>query len=148
MKGHHLSARRDDGQALVEFALVLPLLLIVMFGCLEFGRLLNYWLNQNRLANELARSASVDRYPSVNDAYLTARGTPSELVNGSSSVDKVKVKVCYPDGTSNVGDRVRVRVDSTFHLLPILGVLNPNVPIAGQADMRVEVKPSSGATTC
>lgn len=140
--------RRDDGQALVEFAMVLPLLLVVLFGCLEFGRLMNYWLNENRLANELARAASVDRYPAVNDAYLTGRGTPKELVSGSSSVSKVTVTRCSPDGTANVGDRVRVKVTSTYSVLPILGLAKASIPITGQADMRVEVKPTTAPSAC
>ena len=35
---------RKKGQALVEFALALPVLLLILFGIIEFGRLLQAWL--------------------------------------------------------------------------------------------------------
>ena len=41
MNGYRRRSKPDEnGQGMVEFALVLPLLLLVMFGIIEFGRLL------------------------------------------------------------------------------------------------------------
>ena len=57
------SWRRQEGAALVEFALVLPLLLLLLLGMLEFGRVFNYWIDETHLANAAARWAAVDRTP-------------------------------------------------------------------------------------
>ena len=56
-----LDLRRDDGVAMTEFALVVPVLLLLVAGMLGFGRALFYWIEANHLANETARWAVVDR---------------------------------------------------------------------------------------
>ena len=52
---------REAGVALVEFALVLPLLLVILFGMLDFGKAFNYWIDTTHLANsgEPATEAAV-----------------------------------------------------------------------------------------
>lgn len=47
------------GQALVEMALVLPILLMLMFGIIEFGRVYASYLMVNHASREGARAASV-----------------------------------------------------------------------------------------
>ena len=54
---------RSDGQALVEFALVLPIFLFVVIGIFEFGRAITYWHDLNNTAQVAARYAVVNRYP-------------------------------------------------------------------------------------
>ena len=51
---------RERGQALVEFALIAPLFLLIVVGIIQFGIGLNYWLDLNRLANQGARWAVVN----------------------------------------------------------------------------------------
>lgn len=57
----HLSRWRhtDAGQTLVEFALVLPLMLILMFGIVDFGRAFYTWLTITNAAREGARVGAV-----------------------------------------------------------------------------------------
>lgn len=53
-------ARRDErGQAAVEFAIVLPLLLLFLIGVFEFGRAWNVYHAENDAARLGARSAAV-----------------------------------------------------------------------------------------
>ena len=53
--------RRDDsGQALVEFALVLPIFLLILFGIVEFARAWNIYEVLTDAAREGARNAVVD----------------------------------------------------------------------------------------
>lgn len=51
----------ESGQSLVEFALVLPVVLLLIFGLLEFGRVLNGVVSAYHCANSLARVALVGK---------------------------------------------------------------------------------------
>ena len=95
------SGTSERGQALVEFALVLPLLLLVVIGMLEFGKAINYWIDQNQLASEGARWVVVNRVPSgsslntnpsVTDykTYIQAQAETQELRN------LAVIKICAP----------------------------------------------------
>ena len=48
---------------MAEFALVVPVFLLLVVGLLVFGRLFFYWIETNHLANETARWAVVDNNP-------------------------------------------------------------------------------------
>lgn len=54
-----MKRNRDRGAAAVEFALVVPVLLFVVFGIIDFGRMLNAQLQVSEAAREGARAASV-----------------------------------------------------------------------------------------
>ncbi len=51
--------RRDDGQALVEFALITPFLLVFLVGIIEFGRAWNAHQVVTDAAREGARKAAI-----------------------------------------------------------------------------------------
>ena len=65
------SAADERGVALVEFALVLPLILLLLFGMIDFGKAFNYWNDETHLANEAARYAVVNRNPLPQPAGFT-----------------------------------------------------------------------------
>jgi hypothetical protein len=66
--------REERGTALVELALVLPLLLIVLLGMLDFGKAFNEWISQTHLASEGARLAAVNYCPSPSSDGLDVTG--------------------------------------------------------------------------
>ena len=128
-----LNFRRDDGVAMTEFALILPIFMLVVAGVLAFGRAFFYWIDANHLANETARWAVVDRNP-------YAPTTLQAHIRASSSVEfsgDVKVCIDFPDGsTPAVGDRVRVRVQKPFYFVPLLDIAP--ITIRGTSTMRIE----------
>lgn len=63
--------RRQKGQAVVEFALVLPFFLMLCFGIIFAGLLYSDYLTLSNLARESARAASIEG-PS---SYLTIKET-------------------------------------------------------------------------
>lgn len=61
MRNHDTKASRK-GQTLVEFAITLPVLLVLMFGIVEFGRIFQAWVSIQNAAREAARYASTNQF--------------------------------------------------------------------------------------
>jgi Flp pilus assembly protein TadG len=162
----------EEGTALVELALVLPLLLVLMLGMLDFGKAFNSWIDETHLANQGARLAAVG-YPAVVGAcdgstapnpnvcltqYVQQSADLAELKSGrtgdSYSASQAPAQVCisYPTNPSSntfgqVGDPVQVTVQTTYHWLNYLikQVSLGATPILGKATMRLERNAAPGA---
>lgn len=148
---HRCPHDREAGVALVEFALVLPVLLAVLLGMLDFGRALNYWIDETHLANEGARWAVVNRNPGSTtlQQYIQEQADTAELRNGSSSVTRAaQVCIGFPNGTQTVGDPVRVIVSAAYSWLPFLRIGVATTTITGSATMRLEANPTNYGVGC
>lgn len=77
--------KNQRGQALVEMALVLPILLLIVFGIVEFGRIYTYQLQINSIAREGARIAAVSG--KTDDSTIVA--SMYSKIGGSGSIDGV-----------------------------------------------------------
>ena len=143
------SPANQDGQALVEFALVVPLFVLLVAGIIQFGVALNYWHDLQRIANQGARWAGVNAYPGCPQAGPDAPCEPSlqsyletEPVSGGLRPD---VEICFEamsGGASGaaIGDAVTVRLRSEFEVVPIVGL--GHVDLRAVATMRVEEPPT------
>ncbi len=60
MFGFRARRRRDDGAAAVEFALVVPLLVLLLFGIISYGVMLSLRQTISQAAAEGARAAAVE----------------------------------------------------------------------------------------
>jgi Flp pilus assembly pilin Flp len=142
--------RHESGQAVVEFAIVVPLIAAVVLILVDFGKAMSYWLDLTSVANEGARLAAVDRLGSAGD--LTPRLKSSELRSGGtrSMPAAATPQVCVV-GTGRVGDAVRVEITSGYHWVsfpdwvPIVGGGIWN--IKGSATMRLE-QPTTKWSAC
>ena len=148
----------ESGQALPEFALVLPLLLVLLLGMVDFGKAINYWIDTTQITSEGARFAAVNRKPDPASGQslqqqLQDQGTTLELRDGSSDSLPTPAEVCvdFPLGTSNPGDPVRVTMRFTYHWLPFiserLGDLASST-VESSAIMRLEATPTNFAAGC
>ena len=148
------SLRGEEGAALVEFALILPILALLLFAMVDFGKAFNYWIDETHLANEGARWAVVNRNPGGGSLqqYIRQQATTAELRNGGTASIPNPAQVCisFPNGTSNVGDPVEVTVSATYHWLPILGsrIGIAQTTIAGISRMRLEALPTNYSAGC
>ena len=119
--------RTQRGQALIEFALSAPLLLLMLLGLVEFGHGLNSYLTVVASARDAARLGAQEGYTSLNvtamenvvakqterledadtvtvdiDSCVTLAGDASSCsaLTGSSRKDKeLSVEVCYDHPT-------------------------------------------------
>lgn len=170
------SCRDERGTSLTEFALVLPLLLVLLLGMIDFGKAFTEWIDGTHLANEGARLAAVNYCPDKTqaDCGWSALGCPTSgaacwawYVHQQSDVEELKsgragdvyagqqnasqVCISYPNGaTTAVGDPVQVTVQVYYHWLNYLTdkVSLGTTPILGKATMRLESRPSSTSTAC
>jgi Flp pilus assembly protein TadG len=126
--------RRDDGVAMTEFALILPIFMVIVAGMLGFGRVFFYWIEANHVANETARWAAVDRNPYGPSQTLqqhAADSATTEFAQGPGLAT-----VCIDMLGTELGDPVEVTVAKPFKFVPILGI--GNITIKGSSTMRIE----------
>jgi len=86
-------APRDRGAAAVEFALLLPMLLLLVFGIIDFGRALNAQITLTQAAREGARLDALGR-------SNVAAGTQA-AATGLSPVSVTVVTSCLPNATGD-----------------------------------------------
>lgn len=133
-----IDVKQADGQAMTEFALILPVFMLLVVGLLAFGRVFFYWIEANHLANETARWAIVDRNPFSPKtlqqyAATSAGGVTQEFANN------VKVCIDFQGKTRtslDLGDPIRVRVQKPFSPVPFLRLAT--ITVKGSSTMRTE----------
>jgi Flp pilus assembly protein TadG len=148
--------RDETGAALAEFALVLPLVLAIFLGMLDFGRAINYWIDGTHIANVTARYAAVNKNPGAAagktlQQFMAEQGTTKELREGSSQVtEELKVCVTYPEGAA-VGNPVEVVVTARYQWLGFItdyAELAPSTVLRGKALMRLEARQTNVTAGC
>lgn len=125
--------KQEKAQAMVEFALVLPLLLLLLMGIVEFGRIINSHMIIANLAREGARFGAVG----YTDTQISTM-----LIADRASLDASKIQININPGFSSrvKGEPLTVSVSYSVDLItPILSSILPNpVPINSQCTMRLE----------
>jgi Flp pilus assembly protein TadG len=127
--------RRDDGQAVYEFAVIALVLLVIVFGGIEFGRA---WNNKNdvvHLANAAARMAVVG---TVNCSALSTEATADGLpaVGGGSG----KTNIVWTGADPTVDPNAHVDVTATAPFTAVVPKVIPGLPstLIGKATMHAE----------
>ena len=137
---------RSDGSGavLIEFALTLPLLLLVVVGIFDFGFLFQQYQVVTNAAREGARMAVLPGYTESDvknrvDAYLNAGG-----VKSPHTTTAVPTLIAPGGGAAPIGAmKVTVTVDYTFKYLgsiaQLFGGSYGKVPLVAVSEMRTEV---------
>jgi Flp pilus assembly protein TadG len=111
--------RRQDGQALVEFAVVANLLVVLLLAIAQFGIVWMNYIAVTDAAREGARRAAVNRSSGqatmVSAATSAARGAAPSLQQSN-----LNITVSSQSGTWNQGDPIQVTVKYPYSLT-ILG---------------------------
>ncbi len=115
----------DRGASTVEFALIVPVLIMLIFAIFQFGMAFGDHLVITHAAREGARLAAVGKF---NEQEVRERAYP---------VDVTSIVVDYPSSETH-GEPVEVRVEYNYQLsIPFFGTRL--IPLASKAQMRMEV---------
>lgn len=124
--------KSTDGQSLVEFALVLPILILLILGMIEFGWILNGKITLTSAVREGARAAIVCESQTK---ALTAAQTAVNNSAASSSLTNITTTVNTFDLTTR-----KAVVTVTATIKPIIGlyVSRDGINLSANAVMRIE----------
>lgn len=128
----------ENGQTLVEFALILPILLLLVMGIIQFGIIFSAQIGITNAAREGARAAAVGY--SVSEVQNTVSNTVGSHI--SFNLDLESTDVDYP---TSIGEDVTVTVVGEVELIvPIPDVFVPggSIGLTAVSTMRVENLPS------
>jgi hypothetical protein len=115
---------RERGQATVEFAFVLPLLVLAALAIVQVALVVRDQLGVVHAAREAARAASVEPDPgeAVRAAHRTLPGATVDVGNRPKVGGEISVTVHYTSITD----------------LPLVGLLFPDPDLHATSVMRVE----------
>jgi Flp pilus assembly protein TadG len=104
-----LRRHRQRADAILEFAVLIPTLVIILFGIMELGRVVDVWLVVHNAAREGARAGAA-AYSGQNPATVAQTAATSYLTSAiGARTDIVATSVPTPDTT---GGNVSVSVEA------------------------------------
>lgn len=120
----------SPGQATVEMAMVLPLLIWLLVGLVDVARMANAYLIIQHASREAVRLGITG----ASDSSVAQRALAA-----STTLDTTRLTVTIsPSGTRNTGSDVTVRINYSYQVLALMGIIGTEVPLTAQLTARVE----------
>jgi Flp pilus assembly protein TadG len=134
----------EAGQSLVEFTMILPIFLVLMFGLVDFGRAFYTWLLVTNAAREGARVAAVQADSSAIDARIYDSFCSSYPSNCSLEPGKLTITKTNVQGARGSAVSIDLAYDFEF-VTPLGGILQflggsdlASPTISAHSSMRLE----------
>ncbi|MEI7761385.1 MAG: TadE/TadG family type IV pilus assembly protein [Thermoleophilia bacterium] len=144
--------RDESGQGVVEFALILPILLLLLVGILEFGSIYSKVISMRQGVREAGRLGSVGNFGGSSTSCPTL-GSPNTAVQNTAQL------VCFVKAQAGVGNSVSAYVTfspsyasgnglilcAVYPIKSITGLLTPFLSgrsTTTKAQFRIETLPS------
>ncbi len=126
-------SKEEQGQALLEMAVILPIFLLLLLGVIEIARVGYAYVTVNNAARAGARLASVGG----NDVEIT-----NAIYNAAPSLDKTSlaIRISPEDYLRKSGQSIIVEVKYPVQLvMPVIEAVMPNpVNVGSTLSMRLE----------
>lgn len=125
--------KNEKGQSMVEFALILPVLLLIVIGIIEFGFMFSDYLSLTNASRETVR-------------FVSLGGSNTQAIERAKEVavnlDPLKMNISF-DPVSEArerGDTVKVKITYEYEFItPFIGtILGDSITLEADAVMRVE----------
>ena len=146
------SKRSSAGQALVETALLLPILLILLLGAVDFGRLFFGWTNLHQAVRIGANFAATHADMTADERLRYEELINSDLADLNCALDTPIPNPTYttsdgaPVADPNLGDFASVTLDCDFSPVTPLGDIFFGDPIAMSATSTFPIR--EGCVNC
>jgi len=116
----------ERGAAAVEFALILPVLLLLVMGLIEFSRVFNIQISLSNAAREGARTMAIHDDPAL---ARTAASAAAPSINPAITAGQITVNpgACAPDAT--------VEVTINYDVALMTGFFGATIPLTGTGVM-------------
>ena len=124
--------RSEKGQSLVEFALVAPLLIVIVFAVVQFGVLYNNYVTLTDAARTGARKAAVSRL-----AVSPAAVAEASVRSSASGLDQAKLLVDVSTPAWEHGNDVTVEARYPYKV-NLLGLVVASGYLKSKTTERVE----------
>lgn len=124
-------ARREEGQSLVEFALILPLLLLLLVGIFDFGRIFYTHLHLELITQESVRMGGLGQ----NDETIRSH-IHEQFTMGDSG--QLKIKISPSEGSRKSGEYMTVEITYPDKFFNVLGGAAISYDIKTKSTIRVE----------
>ncbi|MGD2162761.1 MAG: pilus assembly protein, partial [Anaerolineales bacterium] len=150
-EGLRTTNRKERGQGLVEFALVLPIFLMLIMGIVEFGRLMFIYNSVATASREAARyGASVGINTAGVEHFRDCSGIrdTAQRLAGFAPIEHTNINIEYdnpatgfhetscPPSQFELGDRIIVSVSITFEpIVPLMDI--PPLPVTSETKRTV-----------
>jgi Flp pilus assembly protein TadG len=143
-----LKRSRQQGQSLLEFAMVLPILLLIVGGVIEFGRAYYQYNTLSKAVREGARYMSSSDYDPIEMAqcrnlcvYGNSTGAGSPILPGLTTSDiaiTARAPVAPATGPWTLANPPKwITVSANYTFTPLIGsLINLNVTFTPQVEMR------------
>jgi PKD repeat protein len=169
---HRLASRlrthlkdRSRGQSLVEFALVLPIILLLTLAALDFGRIYLGYINIQNMAriaanyaadnpdawDALAQTTDAEKLVSYQNQILgdaSATNCDLPVVSGKKTAPAPTFSDANADGTYEIGDTAHVSLTCTFHVITpvIANIVGGSIQVSASSVFPIKTAmTSSGA---
>lgn len=144
--------RGQRGQALVETALAVPLLLLLVLGMVDFGKAVNYKNDLTHLANEAVRYATVNYcVPGSGGSCVLIEDAVRNDAESQYLRNNMTLSICFNNPPPGWGDddpyppageengRLTVKVSAPYQFIPwVFGRLGVAKTLTGSASMYQE----------
>ena len=120
---------RESGSAAVEFALVVPVLLLLVLGIIEFGRIYSIQTTLSAAAREGVRTMALESSPA--NAKTAAKNVAAPLITLTDAQIVVAPSTCVVSGTA-----ATATVTITYPVALITEFFGTSITLTGKGAMR------------
>jgi Flp pilus assembly pilin Flp len=132
MRRRHPNLRDEQGQTMVEFALVVPIICLVLFGVLQFGMLYNDYVTVTDASRVGARKAAVSRL-----AANPAGAAEAAARSSAAGLDQAQLDVNVTATAWEHGGSVTVETRYPYEI-DLLGLVVASGELSSETTERVE----------